>query len=102
MGLRSTVVAPGPRKGTHALLGGNGANLRTRGPAGCQAPQAGWGKATACPCQTPRRWRTVVQTALLRHRDRPGLAGAEVRAGALGRGDHWPTHGPERELGPGK
>ena len=26
----------------------------------------------------------------------------EVRAGALGRGDHWPTHGPERELRPGK
>ena len=33
------------RKGTHALLGGHGTNLRKRGPAGCQAPQAGRGKA---------------------------------------------------------
>jgi len=38
-------VADLVRKGTHALLGGNGTNLRTRNPSGCQAPQTGRAKA---------------------------------------------------------
>src|SRR5437867_1692034 len=103
MRLRSNVSERRSEKGyVYVLLGGHGTNLRKRGPAGSQAPPTGRGKAVARPCQAPHRWRTAGQAALLRCRDRPGMVGAQVRAGALGPGDRRPAHGPEREPRPGK